>query len=119
MTRMKTFYEKRHQYYLTRHIPVIIRLDMKCGHSYCRPLKDRFDSNFIQVMNLTAIKLAESIQGAQVIYLQSDEISILLHDYKELTSEAWFDYNKSKIESISAAIASVEFTTYSNLIWGR
>jgi hypothetical protein len=56
----------------------------------------KFDPNFMKVMNLTAIKLAESIQGAQCLFLQSDEISILLHDYKSLASDAWFDYNKSK-----------------------
>jgi tRNA(His) 5'-end guanylyltransferase len=119
MQRIKSNYEQRQCYYLTRRTPVIIRLDGKAFHSYCKPLKNRFDTAFMEVMNLTAIKLAESIQGTQVIYLQSDEISILLHDYKDLTSEAWFDYNKSKVETISAAIASVEFTINSNLIWNR
>jgi tRNA(His) 5'-end guanylyltransferase len=119
MTRIKSNYEQRQCYYLTRRTPVIIRLDIRAAHTYCKPLKDRFDPAFMEVMDLTAIKLAESIQGVQIIYQQSDELSILLHDYKELTSEAWFDYNKSKIESISAAIASVEFTINSNLIWDR
>jgi tRNA(His) 5'-end guanylyltransferase len=90
---------------------------MKTAHSYCEPLKNKFDPNFMKVMNLTAIKLAESIQGAQCLFLQSDEISILLHDYKSLASDAWFDYNKSKIETISSAIASVEFTNNSPFIW--
>lgn len=119
MQRIKESYENRQKYYLNRRIPAIIRLDMKTAHSYCKPLKNRFDTAFMEVMNLTAIKLAESIQGTQVIYLQSDEISILLHDYKDLTSEAWFDYNMSKIESISAAIASVEFTINSDHIWSK
>ena len=117
MQRMKTFYENRQKYYLNRRIPAVIRLDMKAAHSYCKPLKNKFDPNFMKVMNLTAIKLAESIQGAQCLFLQSDEISILLHDYKSLVSDAWFDYNKSKIETISSAIASVEFTNNSPFIW--
>lgn len=115
--RIKQNYELRNRHYLTRRMPVILRLDGKAFHSYCKPLKDKFDSNFMKVMNLTAIKLCEEIQGAQFAYLSSDEISILLHDYKKLTSDAWFDYNQSKVESISAAIASVEFTLHSHLIW--
>lgn len=117
MKRMKIFYENRQKYYLNRRIPVVIRLDMKAAHTYCKSLNNRFDPNFIKVMNLAAIKLAESIQGAQILFLQSDEISILLHDYKSLVSDAWFDYNKSKIETISSSIASVEFTNNSSFIW--
>ena len=115
--RIKDYYENRCRHYLTRRTPVILRLDGKAFHTYTKPLKNKFDDNLINVMNLTAIKLCEEIQGVQVAYIQSDEISLLLHDYKELTSEAWFNYNQSKIESISAAIASVEFTLNSNLIW--
>lgn len=117
--RIKQNYELRNRHYLTRRMPVILRLDIRAAHFYCKPLKDRFNSNFMKVMNLTAIKLCEEIQGAQFAYLESDEISILLHDYKKLTSDAWFDYNQSKIESISAAIASVEFTKNSWLIWSE
>lgn len=117
--RIKQNYELRNRYYLTRRMPVILRLDIRAAHSYCKPLKDRFDPNFMKVMNLTAIKLCEEIQGAQFAYLQSDEISILLHDYKKLTSDAWFNYNQSKVESISAAIASVEFTKNSWMIWSE
>lgn len=115
--RIKSNYENRNRHYLTRRMPVILRCDGKSFHSYCAPLKNRFDPNFMKVMNLTAIKLCEEIQGAQFGYITSDEISILLHDYKKLTSNAWFDYNQSKVESISAAIASVEFTNNSWMIW--
>lgn len=118
MKRIKDNYELRQRHYLTRRTPVIIRLDIKAAHTYCKPLEDRFDKGFIEVMNLTAIKLCEEVQGCQLAYIESDEISLLLHDYKKLTSDAWFDYSQSKIESISAAMASVEFTLNSSLIWG-
>lgn len=118
MSRMKQNYEFRQRHYLTRRTPVIIRCDIKAAHTYCRPLKDRFHDGFIKVMNLTAIKLAEEIQGCQLIYLQSDELNILLHDYKKLTSHAWFDYCQNKVESISAAIASTTFSLNSYHIWG-
>lgn len=109
-TRIKENYELRDRDFLTKRMLVILRLDGKAFHTYTASLKNRFDPNLIEVMNLTAIKLCEEVQGAQVAFIQSDEISILLHDYKQVTSEAWFDYNQSKVESISAPIASVELT---------
>jgi tRNA(His) 5'-end guanylyltransferase len=67
MQRIKSHYEQRQCYYLTRRTPVIIRLDIRAAHTYCKSLKDRFDAAFMQVMDLTAIKLAESIQGGPVL----------------------------------------------------
>jgi tRNA(His) 5'-end guanylyltransferase len=40
------------------------------------------DYNIIGAMNKTALKLLDEIQNARVAYVQSDEISILLIDYK-------------------------------------
>ena len=116
-SRIKQNYELRQRHYLTRRTPVIVRLDGKSFSKYTAPLKDRFHQGFIEVMNLTAIKLAKEIQGVQFAYIQSDEISLLLHDYKTLQSEAWFDYCQNKVESISAAIASATFTMESWRIW--
>lgn len=116
-SRMKANYEDRDRHYLTRRMPVILRIDGKAFHTYCAPLKDRFHAGFIEVMNLTAIALCEHVQGVQFAYIQSDEISILLHDYKTLQTEAWFDYNQSKVESVSAAIAAATFTANSWKIW--
>jgi tRNA(His) 5'-end guanylyltransferase len=65
-------------------------------------------------MGETAKTLCEMIQGAKCAYIQSDEISILLIDYDQLTTQAWFDYNLQKIVSVSAAIASSVFTQ----LWG-
>lgn len=119
MERIKQNYELRQRHYLTRRTPVIIRVDIKAAHTLTKPLKDRFHEGFIKVMNLTAIKLCEEIQGTQIAYIQSDEISLLLHDYKKLNSEAWFDYCQNKVESVSAAIASATFTLNSGFIWGQ
>ncbi|MBD2201680.1 hypothetical protein H6G33_10005 [Calothrix sp. FACHB-1219] len=116
--RMKEFYENVYRIHLTRRTPVILRLDGKSFHTYCKSLKDRFNKGFMRCMDLTAIRLMGEIQGAQLAFVQSDEISILLHDYKKLTSEAWMKNNIQKMVSISAAIASVEFTKNSPIIWG-
>jgi tRNA(His) 5'-end guanylyltransferase len=61
------------------------------------------------------ISAAEAVMneamGSKLAYIQSDEISILLTDYENLESEAWFNNNIQKLCSVSASIASVEFSS--------
>ncbi len=63
-------------------------------------------------MEETARYLCGEIQGARCAYVQSDEISILLTDFEQLDTTAWFDYSIQKMTSISAGKASVFFTKY-------
>lgn len=108
--RMKLNYENRSRYYLTRRTPVIIRLDGKCFHSLLSKADKPFDYKFIQSMELAALKVAEQMQGFKFGYIQSDEVSFLLIDYDDISTEAWFDYNLSKMLSVSASIMSVHFS---------
>lgn len=110
MSRMKDSYEKRSQTYLTRRIPVICRIDGKSFHSYLKGAKKPFDKGVIEDMDSTAIFLCKNIQGAKCAYVQSDEISILITDYDTLTTDGWFNYSAQKMTSISASLASVNFT---------
>lgn len=108
--RMKKNYEDRNRVKLTRRTPVIIRLDGRAFHTLTRNMDKPFDMKFIRLMGETARKMAHSIQGAKVVYVQSDEISVLLTDYDELDTNAWFDYNVQKMCSVSASIASVHLS---------
>lgn len=110
--RMKSYYEDIWRIKLPRRMPLIIRLDGKSFHSL--KLEKPFDEDFISDMICTTFRLCESIQGCQLAYVQSDEISLLLHDYKKLESQAWFGKNLQKIISISAAMASIHFDYYYN-----
>lgn len=60
-------------------------------------------------MDNTAKFLCENIQGCKLAYVQSDEISLVLADFDDITTEAWFDGNVQKITSISAAMAAAQF----------
>lgn len=110
--RMKKFYEDRYRLYLTRRTPVIIRLDGNAFHTFTKGLEKPFDKDFITIMQKTCKYLCENVQGCVGGYVQSDEISLLLIDYKSLNSDAWFDYNIQKIVSISAAMATMIFNKY-------
>ena len=107
--RMKNNYENITRYYLTRRMPVIIRIDGKAFHTFTRRFKKPFDDIFVKTMQETMKYLCENIQGCVLGYTQSDEISLVLTDYAELTTDAWFGNNLQKMCSISASMATLTF----------
>lgn len=56
--------------------------------------------------------LCENIQGCVLGYTQSDEITLILVDYKKLNSSAWFDYEVQKMCSIAASMATMAFNKF-------
>ena len=90
--RMKSYYEERSRTYLTRRTPVIIRLDGVAFHTFTRGMIKPFDRIFVASMQETMKYLCENIQGCVLGYTQSDEITLVLVDYKNLNSAAWFDF---------------------------
>jgi tRNA(His) guanylyltransferase len=106
--RMKR-YEQASEYYLTRRVPAIIRLDGSCFHTWTRGLGRPFDDNLRSCMEYAAYKTCKEIEGARFAYTQSDEITILLVDYQTVKTEAWFDYRVPKMCSIAASICSTAF----------
>ncbi len=102
-------YENISRIYLTRRMPIIIRVDGKAFHSFTRGFKRPFDEILHQTMWETGIALCKNIEGCQLAYIQSDEISLLLTDYENIKTEAWFGKNIQKMVSISASIATLAF----------
>lgn len=108
--RMKQ-YENITDYFLSRRIPVIIRIDGRTFHTITRK---RFGKNwsleFVEQMIETAKIVMKDMQGCNICYSQSDEINFLLTDYKTIRTEAWFGYDVRKMISISASLASSVFS---------
>ena len=107
--RMKANYEDRYRSLLMRRTYTIIRIDGKAFHSYTRGLKRPFDEQLIADMDATAAFLCKNIQGAKFAFVQSDEISILITDFDDLATSAWFDNNIQKMVSVSASLATAKF----------
>lgn len=107
--RMKLNYELRAKQFLTRRTNTIIRLDGKAFHTYTKGLKRPFDEGLIEDMQETAKYLCENIQGVKAAYTQSDEITLILTDYDNLETSAWYDGNVQKIVSVSSSIATAKF----------
>lgn len=112
--RMKEFYEARARTYLPRRTPVAIRIDGKAFHTFTRGFQKPFDEVLGNSMVRTMEYLCKNIQGCVFGYTQSDEITLLLIDYKQLNSEAWFDYQTQKMCSIAASMATMAFNRYFN-----
>ena len=117
-------YEATSKTKLLRRTPVIIRLDGKAFHTWTKHLKDideslkedPFSNVMFHSMGLTSLRLMENIQNAVFAYTQSDEISILLNDWKRLTTDQWFDGGVQKIASVSASMATYYFDWAYNLL---
>ena len=108
-TRMKTYYEQIPKTKLMRRTPAAIRIDGKAFHTFTRGFEKPFDDVLVKSMQKTMKYLCENIQGCVIGYTQSDEITLLLVDYKELNSQAWFDYEVQKMCSVAASMATMKF----------
>ena len=110
--RMKQNYELPFRTILPWRMPVIVRLDGRCFHTFTRQVGAvrPFDDTFIDNMADLALYLCKGVATMQFAYVQSDEISLLLHPYKRLTSQPWFGNEVQKIVSVSAGLASQWFS---------
>lgn len=105
-------YENVSRYKLTPRMPVIIRLDGRSFHTFTKKFNRPFDSDLMDAMNYATKKVAEDMQGFKIAYIQSDEASFLITDFDSIEFQGWFDYNLSKMISISAATMTAHFNQY-------
>lgn len=106
-------YESVTESRLTPRTPLVLRLDGKAFHQYTKGLKRPWDETLHDVMDMVATELCHVVQGAQVAYVQSDEISILVHTYKTFEAQPYFDGRVQKIVSVTASMAAAHFTAES------
>ena len=109
--RMKE-YECRNQYFLQRRTPVILRIDGKAFHTFTRGFQKPFDEVLGNAMVRTMEYLCQNISGCVFGYVQSDEITLVLQDYRKLNTDAWFGYRTDKLCSIAASMATMAFNIY-------
>lgn len=112
---MKSRYENRTRYFLPRRTYTIVRVDGKAFHHFTRDLLKPWDPRLNASMWAAAERLCQEAQGACLGYVQSDEISVLLQDFQQPMTEAWFDGNIQKIASVSASIVTAAFNAVSTI----
>lgn len=102
-------YERAYRVALPLRMPVILRVDGKAFHTVTERCVRPFDAGLAAAMDATAVALCNEIQGAAFAFVQSDEISVLVHNYRRLNSEAWFDNGVQKMASVAASCATHAF----------
>lgn len=109
--RMKDL-ESRTKTRLNKRTYTIIRLDGKAFHTFTKGFDRPYDTRLMDAMDYTTKMLCENIQGCKLGYVQSDEISLLLTDFENIGTDAYFDGNIQKIVSITASMASAYFNRF-------
>lgn len=107
--RIKKFYEDVYKTYLTRRTPVIIRLDGRAFHTFTKGTEKPFDDIISTSMVETMEYLCKKVPNCIIGYTQSDEITLVLVDYRTLDDCAWFDYSVQKLCSITASMCTLAF----------
>lgn len=107
--RMKEQYELRCRHFFPRRTYVLVRIDGRSFHTWTRGLNKPYDCELMGCMDAAAIELCKNVAGVRFAFVQSDEISLLVTDFEDVSSQAWFDNCQNKIESITASIATMAF----------
>lgn len=102
-------YEAVTRGYATRRTPLMIRVDGRAFHTFTRGFNKPFDDKFTKAMVFAAAATAMEMQGFKAAYVQSDEVTFCITDYDANETQGWFDYNLSKIISISASLMTGHF----------
>lgn len=106
--RMKK-YENADSSVLTPRTPAIIRLDGKAFHTFTKGFDYPFDKGLSNCMQQSALALAKEIPTAQLVYGQSDEVSIFVADYYSTKVQQWFGGKIQKIVSVASSFFTAKF----------
>lgn len=91
--------------------PLVVRLDGKNFHNFCKGLKRPFDDRLSELMQKTMIALVDRFQPL-VGYTQSDEITLVWYLGAHDSAEYPFDGRFQKMESLLAGFATAFFNTH-------
>ena len=95
---------------LTPGLPIMVRLDGKAWHTFCRGLKKPFDERLSGLMGLTSKFIAEET-NALLIFTQSDEITLVIHK-ENAESQVYFDGKIQKLTSVISSMATAYFNKH-------
>lgn len=106
--RMKA-YEDAYRVYLPPRMPIMIRVDGRAFHSLLKRSEKPFDQGVMFSMDRVLHALIREAQGSVIGYVQSDEVSVVLQNDRDIQTQQWFGGNLQKIITAAATIATNEF----------
>lgn len=104
--RMKGYELNGTQHKLIPNLPVMVRLDGKAFHSFCKRFDKPFDEGLISSMVETTKHLVDKT-NALIGYTQSDEITLILNN--DYNSPMMFGGKLYKLNSVFASMATAKF----------
>ena len=102
-------YEAVTHHTATGRMPLMVRVDGRAFHTFTRGMGRPFDQKLTNAMVGAAKCVADEMQGFKAAYIQSDEATFCITDYDRTESQGWFDYDLSKVISISATLMTAHF----------
>lgn len=104
-------YEAAGSTYLTRRLPVVVRVDGRAFHTWVRRAgyERPFDFRLTERMVAAAHHLMQEMSNAVFVHTSSDEISVVMADDRALNTEPWFGNGLQKVVSVAASIATMAF----------
>lgn len=102
-------YERASSYQLTPNSCVFIRVDGRAFHTFTRHCKKPFDHPLMNSMMKAGVETSRDMQGFKLAYTQSDECTFLITDFDTTSTQGWFDYDLSKLVSLSASLFTAHF----------
>ncbi|WIB65413.1 tRNA(His) guanylyltransferase Thg1 family protein [Curtobacterium sp. MCBD17_040] len=103
--------ERMHRAVLPADEYVILRLDGRAFHTYCRDLNKPYDLQFMADMDAATLALSEHISGVRLAYVQSDEISLIITAWtpENPAGQLMFGGATQKLVSVTASRAASVF----------
>lgn len=118
LSQRMNLYERSTQHYLPLNTYSVIRLD-GCGfRNFTAKMNKPFDVEFQNSMIQVAEHLCDLIQGSFGYYTCSDEISIFTFDSYNESTEAFYGGRIQKLVSVTASMATSEFSRTPSAHWG-
>lgn len=96
-------YESVTSHFLISRMPIMIRVDGKAFHTFTHNFEKPYDSKLSYIFDEVCRDLFNIIQGLQIAYTQSDEISLFLHTYNKFNTQVYFN---GKIQKIASVVVS-------------
>lgn len=103
-------YESCYDYYVTRRIPIGIKVTLKNHKRLTNNLEKPYCEDFSEVMAQAALFAISQIQDAIFCYCHNDEIIFILRNDKSHDYEPWHSNSLQKISSSVASLVTLGFS---------
>jgi len=104
-----TLYEDISSTKMLPKLPIILTINGRNFRNLTKDIPKPFSEKFADIMQYTALKSLNSIEGIVFCYVFNDEIVFLLRNDQSLNTKPWYENKIQKIVSAASSIVTIEF----------